>query len=105
VIEEIRRAFAAGRIRWRQHALERMLARGITRVHVSAVVASGHVIEEYTSDRPYPACLVHEELQGRPLHVVIAYNKRGGTAYVITAYQPDEQHFQSDFKTRKKRPQ
>ena len=31
VIEEIRRAFAAGRVRWRQHALERMLVRGSAR--------------------------------------------------------------------------
>jgi len=36
------------------------------------------------------------------LHVVIAYDAASQKIYVITAYWPDEEHFESGFKTRRK---
>jgi hypothetical protein len=104
VLNEIRQAFEQGRVRWRRHAQERMLERGILREHVAAVVANGQIVETYASDRPFPACLIYSEPQGRAIHTVIAYEEASETAFVITAYEPDEQHFESDLRTRKERP-
>jgi len=36
------------------------------------------------------------------LQVVIAYDAASQKIYVITAYWPDEEHFESGFKTRRK---
>jgi hypothetical protein len=38
----------------------------------------------------------------KPLHVVVSYDAENAKCYVITAYEPDEQHFEEDLMTRKK---
>ena len=40
---------------------------------------------------------------GRPVHVVASYDAAERFAYVITVYEPDLEHFEADFRTRKKR--
>ena len=99
----VRLGVRSGQIRWRRHALERMLERGILRDHVRAVILEGEMIEEYASTEPYPSGLFHGVIGGRPLHVVVAWDvSDAGLAYVITAYEPDELHFEPDLKTRRR---
>ncbi len=38
-----------------------------------------------------------------PLHVVAALDERIPKVFIITAYEPDLEHFEPDFKTRRKR--
>lgn len=38
----------------------------------------------------------------QPLHVVVAYDRLNQKVFLITAYLPDEKHFEGDFKTRRK---
>jgi hypothetical protein len=102
-LEAIRHAVRSGRLRWRMHALERMPKRRLSTTHVKQVILNGEVIEEYPTSAPYPSGLLHAVVDGRPIHAVVAWNRRGqGTPYVITAYEPDESHFQPNLKTRKK---
>jgi hypothetical protein len=103
-LEAIRSAVRSGRIRWRRHALERMLERGILRDHVRTVILDGEMIEEYASTDPYPSGLCHGVVAGRSLHVVVAWDGSDpGLAYIVTAYEPDEVHFEPDLKTRRRK--
>ncbi len=70
------------------HALRRMIERGITREEVEQVVGAGEVIASYPEDVPYPIALLLGWPRGRPLHVVVAYNRSDDEAIVITAYRP-----------------
>jgi hypothetical protein len=95
-------AFAArGRIHWHMHALERCLERGISRAEVLRAILEGEIIEAYPAQRPYPGCLIL--LAGEePLHVVAAADPAAGVCHVITAYRPGTEHFELDFRTRRR---
>jgi len=98
----LRAAVAGGRIQWHHHALERFLERGISRAEVMNAILHGEVIELYTTDRPYPSGLIlHVETE--PLHVVAAAESVDSVCHVITAYRPDLEHFEADYKTRRKK--
>ena len=97
----LRDAVAMGRIRWQLHALERMLERSISREEVVGAILKGQVIEPYLTDRPLPSCLLLHMGQ-QPLHVVAAVDVEAGIGYVITAYRPDLEHFEADYKTRRR---
>lgn len=88
-------------IEWNRHALERMMERGISRRDVMDVLLTGEVIEEYSSDYPYPSILMLGKPGGVPLHVVAAFDQGQEYIYIITAYYPDAVHFLDDCKTRR----
>lgn len=96
----LREAAEQGRIHWRQHALERLLERGISRAEVLSAIVNGTVIEVYSTDRPYPSCLMLYA-EAEPVHVVAAVDPAAGIGHVITAYRPDLEHFAPDFRTRR----
>jgi hypothetical protein len=83
------------------HAVRRMFERSIGRDEVAAVVASGEVISEYSDDTPFPSVLLLYIVGGRPLHVVVAEDAASGTCYIVTAYPPDLELWNPDFKTRR----
>jgi hypothetical protein len=62
---------------------------------------NGEVIEVYPTDRPYPSCLILH-LEPEPVHVVAAADPAARICHVITAYRPDLEHFEPDFRTRRK---
>jgi hypothetical protein len=100
-IEMLRAAAAQGRIQWHQHALERFLERGISRAEVVSAIMHGEVIEIYPTDRPYPGCLMLS-VGAEPVHVVAAADPGARICHVITAYRPDLEHFEPDFRIRRK---
>lgn len=100
-LELLRRAVAAGRIQWHHHALERLFERGIGRAEVLRAIANGEVIEHYAERQRLPGGLIlHVEEQ--PIHVVVAADPAALMCHVVTAYRPDREHFEADFKTRRK---
>jgi len=66
------------------------------------LVNEGKVIEEYIEDSPYPSLLTHLYAEKRHLHIVVSMDLVNNWAYVITAYEPDQKTFESDFVTRRK---
>jgi hypothetical protein len=80
-----------------------MFERSITRPEVAAVIASGETVAEYPDDTPFPSYLLSGSPQGRALHVVVAIDETTRTCYVITAYPPDPDQWQADFRTRRPR--
>ena len=103
MLSKICEAFDKGKVRWRAHAQQRMLERAIHRADVQQVVNGGKIIEEYTSNKPYPSFLIFGTSNGRPIHVLVGFDSDEGISYVITVYEPDEQHFESDLITRRTR--
>lgn len=95
-------ALRAGRFEWRRHVLERLAERGISQASVLAVLSTGDRIEDYPEDQPYASALFFKWAEGRPLHVLVAFDEENGWAYVITAYEADLEHFEPDFRTRRR---
>lgn len=101
-IDEIRAFCRQQKIRWKAHALERMVMRGITKADVLHCIELGKIIEDYPESRAFPSCLIFGiDLEDRVLHVVAGI--ADDMAHIITVYFPDEEHFESDLITRKKR--
>ncbi len=101
-IDQIRLAVRAKNIQWQRHALERMGQRGIQRDNVIDTIINGEVIQEYFTDRPFPSSLILGWVKTMPLHVVVSYNAKLKTIYIITVYEPTLDHFEADYKTRRK---
>ena len=83
------------------HALRRMLKRGIHSRQVRQVLDHGERIETYPEDTPLPSYLMLGTSEGRVLHVVAADDTAARETIVITAYDPDPNEWEPDFKTRK----
>jgi len=91
-----------GNIEWSAHTLRRMLERNISRESILHIICHGEIIEAYPDDRPFPSALFFGMWDNKPLHTVIAHDKGTEKIFVITSYQPDTEHFDSNFRTRKK---
>jgi hypothetical protein len=87
---------------YRIHAVRQMFQRHISEQDVRTVIKTGEVIEDYADDNPYPSYLVFGTVKSRPLHVVVAYNNVDREAIVITAYEPDPEVWEKDFRRRRK---
>jgi len=95
-------AIRAERFEWRLHALARMAERAISQEDVLRAVCEGQIIEEYPEDRPCASALfLGLTRDSRPMHVVAALDADKDFGHVITAYFPEETHFQADWKTRR----
>lgn len=110
VIEDIRNAFLSGvPIEYKAHCLKRMLERNISRNDIKNCVVFGEIIEDYPLDdnnpfeASFPACLISwvDNQNHDAIHVVLGYN--GKKVIIISVYHPDTEHWEKDFKTRKRR--
>lgn len=79
------------------------MERQISREMVKQVLLSGAWVEDYSEQSPYPGALILGWVCGKPLHVVIAFDSANRLCFVITAYLPDLEHFEKDYKTRRQR--
>ena len=65
-------------------------------------IDNGEIIEQYPDDFPFPSCLVLGiSVKGKYIHIVVSLND--GKIYLITAYIPDADKWESDLKTRKEK--
>lgn len=82
------------------HAAKRLEQRGISINDVISCILTGEIIEQYPTDYPYPSCLIMGyALRNIILHVVVGSDLH--TLWIITAYYPDKNKWESDSKTRK----
>ncbi len=102
-LAKLREALNADNIQWESHVLERLISRNISRHAVLQILRSREWIEDYPDDYPFPSALFLGWHQDKPLHVVAALDEAIPEVHVITAYEPDLEHFEADFKTRRKK--
>jgi hypothetical protein len=74
----------------------------ISDTDVRNVIQGGEIIMDYPDDKPLPSKLILGFSNGRPIHVVLAYDAANETGYVITAYVPDENIWNNNYKSRRK---
>ena len=86
---------------FRSHALQRMFQRRVSTEEVRRALATGEDIEDYPYDLPYPGRLVLGNVDGRPLHIVVADNAQALETIVITVYEPDPALWTTDFRRRR----
>lgn len=100
-VSDLRRLCASGAIRWTGHVLKRLMQRGISQADVIHAIQDGEIIEQYPDDYPYPSCLLLGfTTAGEPLHAVCGQGE--DEIWMITAYRPDADEWEADWKTRKK---
>jgi hypothetical protein len=81
------------------HASDRAAERLITSREIEEAMVVGQIIEDYSDDKYGPSCLIMGvTLLGRVLHIQVSYPP---SCKVITLYEPSQDHWESDHKTRK----
>ena len=88
-------------LKYTNHAIEFMARRAIKEQEVEYAITGGETIENYPDDKPFPSRLVFALVNGRPIHLVVGFNEEAKACFVITAYEPNTEKFEPDFKTRK----
>ena len=99
-ITDLQKLCENGSIRWTGHILKRLMQRGIFQASVVQAIRSGEIIEQYPNDYPYPSCLLLGTTEaGEALHIVCGIGE--GEVWLITAYHPDPDEWESDLKKRR----
>jgi len=101
-INKLRETILKNNFEWRKHTLVRLAERNISQNVVLEVILKGEVIEDYPEDRPFSSCLMFKVVKGKPFHIVVSLDEQNQKAYIITAYKPNLDKFESDFKKRRR---
>ena len=80
----------------------RLIARFIPRGAILESVARFDVVEGYPEDKYLPAYLVWTEHEGEIFHVLFAADVPNDQVRIITAYRPDPDEWDQDFRQRRK---
>ena len=87
-------------LRWTNHIVARLVQRGISMDDVEGALFNGEIIELYPDDYPYPSCLVLGKSEtNESLHIVCGVSDVD--LWLITAYYPDNEDWEPDFKARR----
>lgn len=84
------------------HARIRLYERNIDIDDIVNGINTGEIIKQYVDDKPFPSCLILGfSINLEYIHVVVSCDT--DFIYLITAYFPDPNIWENDFKTRKGR--
>lgn len=101
-IETIKQMNKPEKIALTKHAKERLVERNITIADIIKCIATGEIIKQYEDDKPLPSCLIlGHSVNNTYIHIVVSNDEK--YIYLITAYYPNPEQWESDFKTRKER--
>lgn len=98
-IEDLQKLCKENNVEWSLHSLKRIRERNIKSKEVIDCILNGEIIEDYPDDRPLPSCLIYGKVKAKHLHIVVASDNI--RIYIITAYVPNSDEWESNYKTRK----
>lgn len=84
-----------------EHTHRRCRERNIMLDEIKRCILQGEIIEEYPDDYPFPSALISENAYGKPLHIVAGLSD--DRLWIITAYYPDSDKWENNYKTRKEK--
>ena len=88
------------------HAYDEMLNEEfgfIQVIEIKEALLNGEIIEHNPESKPYPSCLVLGWLKtGDPLHVKCSTGTIEPKLRIVTVYEPSDEEWKSDYKTRKR---
>jgi len=99
-IESIQAMFDGNAVKFTQHFKSRIKEREIKFPDVKHVLLSGEIIEQCPDDEPLPTVLILGYIDdNKPLHVAVSVDD--DLIFLITAYFPSNEIWETDNKTRK----
>ena len=102
LINDLRKLCTDDTIIMTAHVIKRCNERKIDSDSIINVIMYGEIIKQYEDDKPFPSCLLlGMSIDNRYLHVVVASDNIN--LHIITAYYPNSDEWEPDFKTRKGR--
>ena len=90
-----------GQVVFSGHAIQRMFQRSVGKDDVNAVISGGETVADYPDDTPYPSRLLLGFVEGRPIHVVVAWDPGTDTCIIVTAYEPQPEQWEPGFRIRR----
>lgn len=85
-----------------KHAKERLAERNISVLDIVNGINTGEIIKQYEDDKPLPSYLILGfSVKNNYIHIVVSHDEE--YIYLITAYYPNTEQWENDFKTRKGR--
>ena len=85
-----------------EHARIRLYERNININDIVNGISTGEIIKQYEDDKPLPSCLIlGVSVKSEYIHIVVSCDT--DFIYLITAYFPNPNMWENDFKTRKGR--
>lgn len=101
-IETLRRMDQPEKILLTRHARERLTERNIMIADIIKGIETGEIIKQYEDDKPLPSCLIlGYSTDNHHIHIVVSHDEE--YIYLITAYRPNTEYWEKDFKTRRER--
>lgn len=101
-IDELRKINQSENIILTEHARNRLIEWNIKMQDVIKCIETGEIIKQYEDDKPFPSCLIlGMSINNKYLHVVVSMNDN--YIHLITAYFPNLEQWEPDFKTRRER--
>ncbi|MCM1104791.1 MAG: DUF4258 domain-containing protein [Clostridium sp.] len=99
-IEQLKALNALENIAITEHARVRLHERNIGIDDIVNGINTGEIIKQYEDDKPIPSCLIlGSSVKSEYIHIVVSCDT--DFIYLITAYFPDPEMWETDFKTRK----
>ena len=99
-IIDLRKYYESDNVLISDHAAIRFRQWGLKVKDSRCAVNNGEIIEQYPEDFPFPSCLVlGKTTDEKFIHVVMS--DEGKMSRIITAYYPDPEKWDSQFKVRK----
>lgn len=99
-IKTLQSYYTEDKVLMTQHSSERCRQRGIKIKDIRHAIMDGEIIEQYPDDYPFPSCLIFGySVDNKIIHVVMS--DEGIGSRIITAYFPDPEKWESDYRTRK----
>lgn len=97
VNHSIQKGLKTGQIKFKKHALIRIIERNIKIYEVEEALSNHKIITEYPEDRPLKSYLLLGFTKNeRPIHIVIAIEK-DDIIWIITVYEPDKDKWNKSF--------
>ncbi len=93
-----------GRVRFKKHALIRIVERNIKINEIEGVLQNLKIIATYAEDKPLTSYLTLGFTKNkRPLHIVVALDKVEKYIWIISVYEPDKTKWNETFTKRLER--
>lgn len=100
IIEQIQKLNQPEKIAVTEHARLRLHERNICMDDIINGINTGEIIKQYPDDKPLPSCLILGfSVKSQYIHIVVSCDAE--FIYLITAYFPNSDVWEKDFKTRK----
>ncbi|MBI5789005.1 MAG: DUF4258 domain-containing protein [Candidatus Schekmanbacteria bacterium] len=100
MLEQIKKS-AAKRIIESEHCINKRFFTNISKDDILNVIFNGIIIENYPEDKRGRSCLMARQIQGKMIHVCCS--PKEDHLKLITVYQANNDVFENDLITRRKR--